>query len=196
VDKLILKGPIIEAQRVWGEVVIFLHIPRPNDPAGSLVWMVDSRQISLAVDFHGECLDSVPWFVIVEIQSTPGNVRFKFRFDGKGNVDFHDVCQFVLVSPEVDYELSAWLRTDTLTTNTAFSCDSTHPLMTQLGPPRLRSRVQFLGRASILHGKPPGMYISLKYAGTPSKSEVRQRISGSVWLDDVALVLDSWTAAA
>jgi len=83
-------------------------------------------------------------FVIVEIQSTPGNVRFKFGLTAKETSTFM-TSVIRLVSPEVDYELSAWLRTDTLTTQiSGIFLRLNTPFNDAIGAATLRSRVQFL----------------------------------------------------
>jgi len=189
VDKLILKGPIIEAQRVWGEVVIFLHIPRPNDPAGSLVWDggFETDITGGGLSWRTPRLGSVVRYSRNTKHS--GQRSLQVRFDGKGNVDFHDVCQFVLVSPEVDYEFSAWLRTDTLTTNSGIFLRLNTPFNDAIGAatPQITGTIPWT-RFNIAWKATRDVHIAQICLVRLQSQKLDNRISGSVWLDDVALV--------
>ena len=189
VDKVILKGPISEAQRVWDEVLTFLHISRPSDPPGSLVW-----DGGFETDITGGGLTwrmPPPGSLVRYSRNTKhsGERSLQVRFDGKQNVDFHDVCQFVLVSPEVDYDLSAWLRTDSITTNNGIFLRLNTPFNDAAGAttaqvtgtiPWTRFNIEWKASRDV-------HIVQICLIRLPSQ-KLDNRISGSVWLDDVALV--------
>jgi hypothetical protein len=190
VEKLILNGPLSEAQRVWNEVLTFLHIPRPNDPPGSLVW-----DGGFETDVSG---GGFSWRMPLPAESMvrydrntkhTGERSLRVRFDGKRNVDFHDVCQFVLVSPEVDYDLSAWLRTDAITTNNGIFLRLNTPFNNAMGA----STAQVTGtipwtRFNIEWKASRDVHIAQICLIRLPSQKLDNRISGSVWLDDVALI--------
>jgi hypothetical protein len=190
VDKLILKGPISEAQRVWDEVLTFLHIPRPNDPPGSLVWDGGFETDVGGGGFSWRMPSLAGSMVRYDrnIKHT-GERSLRVRFDGKRNVDFHDVCQFVLVSPEVDYDLSAWLRTDAITTNNGIFLRLNTPLNDAMGAttPQVTGTIPWT-RFNIEWKAARDVHIvQICLARLPSQ-KLDNTISGSVWLDDVVMV--------
>jgi tetratricopeptide (TPR) repeat protein len=189
VDKLIRNGPISEAGRVWGEVLMFLHIPQPNDPPDSLVWDggFETDITGGGFSWRLPALGSMVRYDRDTKQS--GKRSLRVRFDGKRNVDFHDVCQFILVSPQVEYDFSAWLRTDAITTNngiflrlnTPFN-DATGAITPQVTGtiPWTRFNIQWKATSNV-------HVLEVCLVRLPSQ-KLDNRISGSVWLDDVALV--------
>ena len=189
VDKLIQKGPISEAGRVWGEVLTFLHIPQPSDPPGSLVWDGGFETDITGGGFSWRLPPLGPMVRYDRNTKHSGNRSLTVRFDGKRNVDFHDVCQFILVSPHVEYDFSAWLRTDAVTTNngiflrlnTPFN-DSTGAITPQVTGtiPWTRFNIPWKAASNV-------DVLQVCLVRLPSQ-KLDNRIAGSVWLDDVALV--------
>jgi hypothetical protein len=118
-----------------------------------------------------------------------GDRSLRVRFDGKRNVDFHDVCQFVLVSPEVDYDFSAWLRTDTITTNSGIFLRLNTPFNDAIGAntPQVTGTIPWT-RFNIEWKAARDVHVlQICLVRLPSQ-KLDNEISGSVWLDDVALV--------
>jgi tetratricopeptide (TPR) repeat protein len=197
VDKLILKGPISEVQRVWDEVLTFLHIPGPNDPPGSLVW---DGGFETDITGGGFSWRMPPPGSVVRYSRNikhSGMRSLQVRFDGKRNVDFHDVCQFVLVSPEVNYDLSAWLRTDTLTTNSGIFLRLNTPFNDAVGAttPQVTGTIPWT-RFNIEWKAARDVHIAQICLVRLQSQKLDNRISGSVWLDDVTLVPRSGRQAA
>jgi tetratricopeptide (TPR) repeat protein len=189
VDKLILNGPISEAQRVWDEVLTFLHITRPNDPSGSLVW-----DGGFETDITGGGLSwrmPRPSSVVGYSRDTKhsGNRSLEVRFDGKQNVDFHDVCQFTSVSPGVDYDVSAWLRTENLTTNSGVFLRLDTPFNGPVGAatPQVTGTIPWT-RFDTEWRAGKNVHIAQICLVRLQSQKLDNKISGSVWLDDVALV--------
>jgi tetratricopeptide (TPR) repeat protein len=189
VDKLILKGPISEAQRVWNEVLTFLDIPRPNDPPGSLVWDGGFETDVTGGGFSWRMPPLGPVVRYSQNTKHSGKRSLQVRFDGKRNVDFHDVCQFVSVSPEVDYDLSAWLRTDTLTTNSGIFLRLNTPFNDAIGAttPEVTGTIPWT-RFNVEWKAARDVHIAQICLVRLQSQKLDNKISGSVWLDDVALV--------
>ncbi|MCU1240391.1 MAG: exported protein of unknown function, partial [Candidatus Acidoferrum typicum] len=117
VDELISHGYVSEARRVWDEVLGFMHFPWRHDPPESLVW--DGG-------FETDLAGGLAWRIAAPSGSEArfsntikhfGTRSLEIKFDGKHNVDFRGVCQFVVVDPDTSYDFSAWLRTENITTD-------------------------------------------------------------------------------
>jgi hypothetical protein len=189
VDKLILKGPLSEARRVWDEVLTFLHIPRPNGPPGSLVWDGGFETDVTGGGFAWRM--PLPGSMVRYDRNTKhsGERSLQVRFDGKRNVNFHDVCQFVLVSPEVDYDFSAWLRADAITTNNGIFLRLNTPFNDAMGADTTQVTGTIPWTRFNIEWKAPRdvRIVQICLVRLPSQ-KLDNKISGSVWLDDVALV--------
>jgi tetratricopeptide (TPR) repeat protein len=190
VDKLILKGPLSEAQRVWDEVLIFSHIPRPNDPPGSVVWDGGFETDVTGGGFSWRMPPPTGSLVRYDRNTKhTGERSLRVRFDGKRNVDFHDVCQFVSVSPEIDYDLSAWLRTDAVTTNSGIFLRLNTPFNDAMAAttPQITGTIPWT-RFNIEWKAARNVHIAQICIVRLPSQKLDNKISGSVWLDDVALV--------
>jgi hypothetical protein len=116
-----------------------------------------------------------------------GNSSIKISFDGKENVDFHHVHQIVLLKPNTDYLLKAYIRTKEVTTKS--------------GP-----KIEVYGVGSTFHGSSESVIgdnawkeLSVSFRTMPQsqagvvrvrreKTEKFDRlISGTVWIDNVRL---------
>ena len=119
-----------------------------------------------------------------------GNQSLLLGFDGKHNVNFTDVCHLAEVQPDTSYRLSAWVRTQSLTTNEGVRL-------------RLIWRENSQGRSADtldLHGTQPWTEIELPWTAAKDVHQVRvcisrnpaidfnARIQGTAWVDDVALL--------
>jgi hypothetical protein len=116
-----------------------------------------------------------------------GNSSIKIVFDGRENVDFHHVHQIVLLKPNTDYSLKAYIRTKEVTTKS--------------GP-----KIEVYGIGSTFHGSSESVVgdnawkeLSVTFRTAPESQAgvVRVRrertdkfdrlISGTVWIDNVRL---------
>jgi len=119
-----------------------------------------------------------------------GNRSVRLIFDGKSNINFVDVCHYISVRHSTAYRFSAWVRTRALTTDQGIRFQL-HSLGTQDTSTAVTPEV---------HGTAPWTRIELPWSsGTdvqelqvclvrfPSE-EAENKIQGTVWVDDVALV--------
>ena len=116
-----------------------------------------------------------------------GKGSIRIAFDGKENIDFHHIHQIVLLKPNTDYSLKAYMRTKGITTKS--------------GP-----KIEVYGIGSSFHassesvvGDHDWMELSVTFRTTPESQAgvVRVRrektdkfdrlISGTVWIDNVRL---------
>ena len=189
VDQLLSQGNASEAGRVWDEALTFMHFPSRHDPRESLVW--DGG-------FETDIVGGLSWRIAAPAGSTArfstavkhsGIRSLEIKFDGKYNVDFGGACEFVVVEPDTTYDFSAWLRTESITTD----------------------RGVFLRLSTPQGGQPETVTPELTGTHPWTRSEVRWRasknehllqiclrrlpsynlyntIAGTVWMDDVQLI--------
>jgi hypothetical protein len=116
-----------------------------------------------------------------------GNHSIKITFDGKENVDFHHVHQIVLLKPNMDYSLKAYIRTKEVTTKSGLKIE-----VYGIGS-------TFYGCSESVVGDNAWKELSVAFRTTPQSQAgvVRVRrektdkfdrlISGTVWIDNVRL---------
>ena len=122
----------------------------------------------------------------------PRHVRRSVRliFDGKSNISFAGVCHYVPVQPSTAYRFSAWVRASALTTDQGIRFQL-HSLGTQDTSTAVTSDV---------HGSTPWTRIELPWSSGKDVQELQvclvrfpseeaeNKIQGTAWVDDVALV--------
>jgi len=119
-----------------------------------------------------------------------GKRSLKISFNGKENVDFAHVFQYVSLKPNQRYSLKAHLKTKALTTRSGIKLE-----IMGIGP-------AFYGSSEALTGDNDWREVSISFE-TPKKSQGgvvkirRERtdkfdrfISGAVWLDNVRIIVE------
>jgi tetratricopeptide (TPR) repeat protein len=195
-DFLIQKHQIRDAHRVWDDALRLSNTPQNIDPPGSVLWdggfetgvrggafawlfPVPNGGVQTSVDVR---------------QKHSGKSSLRLTFDGRHNVNFEGVCNNAEVRPETNYHLSAWVRTQTLTTNQGvrlrlhWYSDSHH-----VGSIETRDA----------QGTQPWIFIELPWTAGKDIHQVRvcvvrdasgkldSQIQGTAWVDDVALIPDA-----
>ena len=115
-----------------------------------------------------------------------GQRSLRVSFDGNSDISFRDVCQTVPVQGGTAYELSAWMQTRALTTDKGVRIE-------------LREAADVMVTTEQAHGTEPWNRFAVVWEGTKENREVEvclrrdpsdqevNKISGTVWVDDVAL---------
>jgi hypothetical protein len=105
VNALIQKRQMAEARRVWDQAIDFAGVSRPQDPPGSLVWDGGFESQIVGNGFawrYPQSSGSVE--IYLDSREKHGGSRsLRLTFDGKHNVNFTDVCEYVAVQPSVAY---------------------------------------------------------------------------------------------
>jgi tetratricopeptide (TPR) repeat protein len=192
VDALTQKKQLQLARQVWDQAVTFTRLPQPLDPPGSLIWDGGFESGITGVGFAWK-LPPVSRGVQAGIdahEKHSGKYSLRVSFDGKLDVNFQDVCQLVPVQPSTAYQFSAWVQTRELTTDegirfrlNAFSPAGVSSVFTE----DVRGTVPWK-KIEILWQSGNGvnaMQICLKR--NPSAA-ADNRIQGTAWIDDVALL--------
>ena len=183
---------ITDARRVWDQAVIVAGMADLEGPHGSILW--DGGFES------GVTRGGYSWLfpegvrnvqISIDAQERhSGNHSLRLTFDGKSIVTSTDICHYVPVSPSTSYRFSAWMKTRAVTTDQG-----------------IRFQLLSLGTqdSSIvvtpeLHGTEPWTQIGIPWSSGTDVQEVQvclvrslsdqleNRIKGTIWVDDVALV--------
>jgi tetratricopeptide (TPR) repeat protein len=193
VNALMAEKRIGEASRVWDQAVLFAGLADLQSPPDSVLW-----DGGFESNFTG---NGFSWIFLQEFRSVQvgidshekhsGNRSLRLIFDGKSNINYSGVCHYVPVKPSTTYLFSAWIKTRALTTDQGIRFQL-HSLGTQDTSSAVTSEV---------HGTTPWTRIDELpwYSGKdvqelqvclvrfPSQ-EPENKIQGTVWVDDVALV--------
>jgi hypothetical protein len=194
VDSLLRGQQASDAVRVWRQAVTLMDLPKPDDPAGSLIWdcgfETDVTGGGLAWRF-GQYQNPVVSYDHYVVHS--GLRALRLDFDQKNISGFVDVCQLVVVEPNTAYEFSAWLRTKDMAKEGG--------ILFRLVTPGLQGSPVF--ETTKLLGTNEWTKVSMPWT-SPDESRLAQvclerlrafdQHHGTTWVDDVSLLkLDSTT---
>jgi len=186
---------IADARRVWDQAVIVSGMADLQGPPGSVLWdggfesgiagggyswlfPEGSRNLQASIDAR---------------ERHSGDHSLRLTFDGKSIVSSMDICHYVPVSPSTSYHFSAWVKTRAVTTDQG-----------------VRFQLRSLGTQDVsvavtpeLHGSEPWTYIEIPWSSGKDVQEAQvclvrflsdqleNKVKGTTWVDDVALVPDS-----
>jgi tetratricopeptide (TPR) repeat protein len=189
---LLARKQIAEARRVWDQAVVFAGLADLQGPPGSVLWDGGFESGVTGAGFS--------WFfsehsggVQISMDSSEkhsGKHSLRLSFDGKSNVNFLDACHYVPVQPSTPYRFSAWVQAKNLSSDQGI---------------RFQLRSLGLQDNSVVatpdvHGTLPWTQIEFPWVSGNDVQEMQvcimrypsdedgNRIQGTVWVDDVALV--------
>jgi hypothetical protein len=180
------------ARRVWDQAVVVARMADLQGPPRSVLW--DGGFES------GVTGGGYSWFLPeglrnVQINITAqerhsGDHSLRLTFDGKSIVSSTDICHYVPVEPSTSYRFSAWVKTRAITTDQG-----------------VRFQLRSLGTDDTsvavtpeLHGSEPWTQIEIPWSSGNDVQELQvclirllsdqleNKIKGTTWVDDVALV--------
>src|SRR6266849_5801178 len=192
IGALMTERRIGEASRVWDQAVLFAGLTDLQTPPGSLLWDGGFESGITGGGFSwlfSEGFRGVQLGIDTQ-EKHSGNRSLRLIFDGKSNVNFAGVCHYVPVQPSSAYLFSAWVKTRALTTDQG--------IRFQLHS--LDSQYTATANTSDVRGTAPWTRIAMSW--TPANdvhevqvclirfpsNEAENKIQGTVWVDDVALV--------
>ncbi len=196
VGALMTEKRIAEAVRVWDQAVLFSGLADLQNPQNSVLW--DGGFESNVKDggfswlISGAFRDVQAGFDTQEKHS--GNRSLRLIFDGRSNAYFSGICHYVPVKPSTGYLFSAWIKTRALTSDQGIRFQL-HALGTQDTSSAVTSEI---------HGSAPWTRIELPWSSAKDAQELQvcmvrfpsqeaeNKIQGTAWVDDVALVPQPW----
>jgi hypothetical protein len=194
-ESLVQKRQMTEVHRVWDQAVVFAGMGDLQGPPSSVLWDGGFESGVINVGFSWIIPDFLGG-VQVGFDSSEkhsGKHSLRLTFDGKSNVNFNGICHYVLVQPSTSYRFSAWLRTRDLTTDQGVRFQL-HSLGVQDSTVLVTPAVS---------GSQPWTQMDLPWVSGIDVQELQvcvvrlpsdqtdNRIQGTVWIDDVALILVS-----
>ena len=181
-----------EAREVWDQAVTFSGLATIPEPAGSILWdggfesgvigggfawtfPVAVRGVQISIDPH---------------EKHSGSHSLQLLFNGKFNLQLEGPCHDVPVEPSTAYHFSAWVRTQSLTTDQGIRFH-----LLPWGTQDSSSAV-----TSDLRGTQPWTLLETSWTSGKDTHEMEvcvlrygsqeadNKIQGIAWVDDVALV--------
>jgi tetratricopeptide (TPR) repeat protein len=192
VTALLREKQVTEAQRIWKQAADFAGFGNLPGPADSLLW---DGGFESGI-FGGGFAWALPGgaqgvqFSFDTREKHSGNQSLRLLFNGRYNLGLNGPCAEVAVQPSTAYHFSAWLRTQSITTEQgirfqlrAIGMQDNAPVTTS----DLRGTEPWTNiEASWTSGK-DGQEMQVCVARLPSQ-EFDDKIQGIAWVDDVALV--------
>ncbi len=193
VAALMSGGDAMEARRVWDQGTEAMYLPGLGGLPGSVIWDPSFESGVNQAMFSWQ-LQPINQGVATSFDTSEklsGNQSLRVSFDGKHNPNVEAACIRVNVTPNTDYQFSAWMKTNALTTD--------HGVGFRIHSFNDKGEVsQIMSRE--LYGTVPWTFVDLTYVTGPNVRtamvcvhrertlESDERISGTAWVDDVNLV--------
>ena len=198
-DMLLFAQRPTDARRVWQEAAALSGAVSTGDPTGSVVWDggFETGVTGGGFSWSFGSQSSGVQVALDAKEKHSGHQSLQLGFDGKHNISFADICHLAIVEPATSYRFSAWVRTQSLTTDQG-----------------VRFRLDWLAdghsnfiETSEVHGTQPWTQLETPWTATTGVRQVRvcvardpsdlygSRIHGTAWVDDVSLVPEVPAAA-
>ncbi|HKW34891.1 MAG TPA: tetratricopeptide repeat protein [Candidatus Acidoferrum sp.] len=191
VGALLREKLVGEAQRIWKQAADFAGYGNPSGPADSLLWDGGFESGVFGTGFAW----APPGGAQVQIsfdtrEKHSGNRSLRLLFNGRSNLGLNGPCAEVAVQPSTAYQFSAWVRTQSITTEQG--------IRFQLRPIGTQDNATVV--TSDLRGNEPWTEIEATWASGKDTQEMQvcvarlpsqefdDKIQGIAWVDDVALV--------
>jgi hypothetical protein len=187
IEFLISHGEIHEAYQVWVARIRQENLPIFSD--GNLVTnggFEKEKVLGSGFDWKMTPVEGVK-IAFDPAVAFEGKGSLRITFDGKENVDFHHIYQYVSWIPNTDYVLKTYMKTKAVTTKSGVKIE-----VSGVGPPLYVSSEPWVGdnewkEVIISFRTPPqsqGGLIRIKRTRT---DKFDRFISGTVWIDHVRL---------
>ena len=180
------------ARQVWDQATAFAGLTQLHDPPGSVVWDGSFESGFSGYDFAWRIpplTGGVETFLDTS-EKHSGKRSLRLTFDGKHNVNFLDVCQYVVVEPSTAYRFSAWVLARSITSDEGIRF-YLNPIPSSPGSPPVST--------SDIRGTQPWTRMEVPWSSAKDTRELEiclqrnasdgpdSRIQGAAWIDDVAL---------
>jgi tetratricopeptide (TPR) repeat protein len=192
INELIHQRRVADAVHAWDQAVSIMQNPPPPDQAGSLLWDggFESGYTGGGFSWH-----FLPATGDVQISLDPsekhsGERSLRILFNGRRNINFQDACHDIAPEPGKKYLLSAWVKTQSLTSSEGvrlqifvFAATGTESVMTE----DVRG-TQPWKQVQLVWVAPPGAVFGTVCVERKMSDMPESDIQGAAWLDDVSLV--------
>jgi tetratricopeptide (TPR) repeat protein len=191
VDELLHQQRGADAVRAWNQAVTIMQNQPPPDAEGSLLWDGGFESGFSGAGFAWRFLPASSDVLISFDRSEKhtGSESLRILFNGHENLRFEDVCHHIVPQPGQTYLLTAWVKTQSLTSSEGVRLQIF--VYTPAGNQTVATEE--------VHGTQPWKQIRLQWTAPPGANfgEVCARremsgefgadIQGAAWIDDVSL---------
>jgi len=193
-DDLILEDRAEDVRRVWLEALAAAGLPHVEPPGKSLVW-----NGNFAEDFANGGLDwrwVTPPGVAIDFDAAPpahGPRSLRLEFGGGSNLALNEPSQFVPVEPGRTYHFHATMRTEGITTESGLRfvlTDANHGAGASLVTEGLTGSHSWTNVEGDVTTGAETHFLLLRLHRDPSRL-FDNKLSGTLWVADVSLVLAS-----
>jgi tetratricopeptide (TPR) repeat protein len=188
-DEMIQEDRAADAERMWNEALDFCVVPHEktgnqlvfnggfeNDILnGGLDWRLNPG-LGMAVEYDTSVRHS-------------GLRSLRMDFNGGFNLDLSEPAQFVPVDPGQVYTFHAYLRTDSITTESDLHFeifDPAHRNEITAKTDGLKGTHLWTSAETEIHTGSQTKFLEVMLRRTPSR-QFENKLSGTVWIDDVSL---------
>ena len=190
IDALIDTNHTIEASQIWKQALDGARWPQSPEDDGALVFNGGfEHDIANGGYDWREATVSGAHFDFDNLTVHSGSRSLRVQFDGKANLDFRHLFQYVPVEPYTRYQFSAYVRT------AAISSD--RGIYFEISDPHPSSELQIL--TSELSGSNPWTRVQTEFVTAHDTRIIKltlrraaswkfdNKFSGTVWIDDIHL---------
>src|SRR6266567_3129396 len=119
INELVRQARIADAARAWTQAASIMKNPPPPDPAGSLLWDggFESGYAGGGFSWHFSPATSDVQISFDQSEKHSGARSLRILFNGHRNISFEDACHDIAPEPGKKYLLSAWVKTQSLTSS-------------------------------------------------------------------------------
>jgi tetratricopeptide (TPR) repeat protein len=191
-DALIRRGRTADAYRLWPQAVsIMLNLP-PADPGGSLVWDggFESGYTGAGFAWYFRPVTEDVQISLDRSEKRSGEQSLRILFNGLRNVNFEDGCHNIAPEPGKRYLLTAWVRTQSLTSSEGVRLE----IVTYDPPSNERVQTEAVDGTQVWKQirmewvAPATATIGMVCVKRNMSDMPGSNIQGAAWIDDVSLV--------
>jgi tetratricopeptide (TPR) repeat protein len=190
IDSLLSENRVDDAAKVWKQALVISGRSGETGKNGSLIFNGGFEQGFVNGGFGWRQIpDFGTAFDLVGDVTHGGVQSARVVFDGTANVDYANLYQYVPVTPGASYRLSAFMRTDSISTDSG-------PQFTLMSCPD-RSKLE--AQTPVMTGTHPWTKVEANFTAGPAmhcvtvtlrrkpSSMFDNKIRGTVWVDQVRL---------
>jgi tetratricopeptide (TPR) repeat protein len=192
INELIHQKRVPDAVRAWDQAVSIMQNPPPPDAAGSLLWDggFESGYTGGGFSWHFVPATSDVQISLDQAEKHSGERSLRILFNGHRNISFEDACHNIAPEPGRKYLLSAWVKTQSLTSSEGvrlqifvFTATNTESVVSEeVHGTQPWKQVQLVWVA------PPGAGFGSVCAKRKMSDMPESAIEGAAWFDDISMV--------
>jgi hypothetical protein len=181
-----------QGAQLWPQAVAIMENPPPADPPGSILWDggFESGFSGGGFSWHFTPVSRDVQISFDRAEKHSGDQSLRILFNGRENVNFEDACHAFVPEPGMNYLVSGWVKTQSLT--------SSEGVRLQVGAYTKAGVVSV--QSGEIHGTQAWTQLQLAWiapqdAGLGSVCVKRKMsdmpgsdIQGAAWIDDVVMI--------